>query len=126
MDIEEAKENVKKLLKNANPFTMQPYIYFSIETVLNTMYKSIEESAYYRDLVKLKRKEKEQLKKSLKGQIKKKDLIINEMAKFIAGLDTDEEICKNIQCTDGENKRHKNCSDCIIEYFTNKAENVGE
>ena len=39
MDIEEAKENVKKLLKNANPFTMQPYIYFSIETVLNELEK---------------------------------------------------------------------------------------
>lgn len=59
-------------------------------------------------------------------ELEKKDKVINEMANFIAGLDTDEEICKNIQCTDGENKRYKNCSDCIIEYFTNKAENVGE
>lgn len=51
-----------------------------------------------------------------------KDKIIEEMAKYIASLDTDEDICKNIQCTDGVNKFHKNCSECIKEYFTKKVE----
>lgn len=49
------------------------------EMLLNLIYKSIEESAYYRDLVKLERKEKQHLKKSLKGQIAVKDTEINKL-----------------------------------------------
>lgn len=126
MDIEEAKMRCNKIIndnnevirearKNGDINTMQLTASLdndsiAIETVLNTMYKSIEEAAYYKDLVKLERKEKEQLKKSLKGQIKKKDLIINKMAKHMAG---------------GNSITHATVEQ-IIEYFTNKAENVGE
>ena len=42
------------------------------------------------------------------SELEKKEAIINEISKFIANLDTDEYICKNIQCTDGVNKLHKN------------------
>ena len=55
----------------------------AIEEVLNAMYKSIEESAYYKDLVKLEKKEKQQLKKSLKGQIAAKDTEINKLNNVI-------------------------------------------
>ncbi len=45
MSEEEKKaiEQVKKLLENANPFTMQPYIYFSLEKVLNIIEKQNKE-----------------------------------------------------------------------------------
>lgn len=41
MSEEEKKaiEQVKKLLENASPFTMSPYIYFSLEKVLNLIEK---------------------------------------------------------------------------------------
>lgn len=104
MDIEKTIEKIKRQItigeceKNIGI----PVYISDLKTVLNTMYKSIEEVAYYRDLVKLERKEKEQLKKSLKGQIKKKDKVINEMAKEIASynryeagaLDEKEEVIK--------------------------------
>lgn len=121
MDIEKSKERCKELIKEAHAGWIGISNQIAIETVLNTMYKAIEESAYYRDLVKLERKEKEQLKKSLKGQIKKKDLIINEMAKFIAGLDIDELICKDREHCTGDYE-YETCEECIKEYFTKKVE----
>ncbi len=51
----------------------------------------------------------------------KKDKIIDEMATFIAGLDIDEDICKNINhCTADD--LYTNCEECIIDYFTKKVE----
>lgn len=51
-----------------------------------------------------------------------KEQVIDEIAKFIANLDIDEDICKNIQCTNKLNKLQKNCSECIKQYFTKKVE----
>lgn len=118
MDIEKTIEKIKRQItigeceKNIGI----PVYISDLKTVLNTMYKAIEESAYYKDLVKLERKEKEQLKKSLKGQIKKKDLIINEMAKYIGEEDTTETFCGEKTMCD------EDCAKCIIEYFTKKVE----
>lgn len=53
------------------------------EEAIKVIYKLVEESAYYRDLVKLERKEKEHLKKSLKGQIAVKDTEINKLNNVI-------------------------------------------
>lgn len=123
MDIEKTIEKIKRQItigeceKNIGI----PVYISDLKAVLNTMYKAIEESAYYKDLVKLERKEKEQLKKSLKRQIKKKDLIINKMAKFIAGLDIDELICKDIENCTGDYE-YETCEECIKEYFTKKVE----
>lgn len=36
---EKAIKEVKKILENANPFTMPPHIYFSLETTLNLIEK---------------------------------------------------------------------------------------
>ena len=115
MDIEKTIEKIKRQItigeceKNIGI----PVYISDLKTVLNTMYKSIEEVAYYRDLVKLERKEKEQLKKSLKGQIKKKDKVINEMAKEIYEDDNifGFGIFKDI-----------NTPEKIKEYFTKKVE----
>lgn len=81
MTLEEAINICKEIIKT-NMFNRNTDAE-AIEEVLNTMYKSIEDSAYYRDLVKLERKEKEQLKKSLKGQIAVKDTEINKLNNVI-------------------------------------------
>lgn len=54
-------------------------------------------------------------------ELKKKDLIINEMAKFIAGLDIDELICKDREHCTGDYE-YETCEECIKEYFTKKVE----
>ena len=54
----------------------------------------------------------------------KKDLIINEMAEYISGLDVDEDICKNIDCDENTNiyTGDINCKQCIKQYFERKIE----
>ena len=63
------------------------------EEAIKVIYKLVEESVYYRDLIKLERKSRENLKKSLKGQIAVKDTEINKlnnvidrMAEFIVSM----------------------------------------
>ena len=70
--------------------------------------------------------------KAVLNELEKKDKVINEMSNFINTMsnelvaetgDNNLEFCKTKICIDnGE----IDCKDCIIEYFTNKAENVGE
>lgn len=53
-------------------------------------------------------------------ELEKKDKVINEMAECIG---------QDIRCVRPEiecNKMTHDCRECIKEYFTNKAENVGE
>lgn len=66
------------------------------------------------------------------ADLEKKEAVINEMSNFINIMsnelvaetgDNNLEFCKTQKCIDnGE----IDCKDCIKEYFTNKAENVGE
>ena len=66
------------------------------------------------------------------SELEKKEAIINEMARYIDKI-TEEiarekgvenfEFCDN-KCTDKD--EYIDCKDCIKEYFTNKADNVGE
>ena len=86
-----------------------------IQAVLNELEKKQEE-------VKLKREAIVEYQEWVIEQ----DKIINEMAKMINSHDIDENICKNIQCTDGVNRIYKNCKECIKEYFTNKVEKEGK
>lgn len=62
-------------------------------------------------------------------ELEKKDKVINEMAEMINNHDIEEDVCKQM----GKNRHcndfivsERNCINCIKEYFTNKAENVGE
>ena len=58
----------------------------------------------------------------LKHELKKKDAVIDEMAKFLAQTDIDEAICKDIEyCTADD--EYTNCYKCIKEYFYKKAQN---
>lgn len=56
------------------------------------------------------------------SELEKKDEIINLMAKYIAGLDIDEDICKNIDCDNNTNAEtgEIDCNNCVIDYFTKK------
>ena len=139
MDIEEAKDLLSKLTKDNISLTFQDEIE-AIETVLNELEKkdkvienlkkqipSIANGTYIGDCEGLLKLEQE---------IIKRDKVINEMAttlssvctgidviieqfnkKYCEFINSDEDCCW---------KTDKECSDCIKEYFTNKAENVGE
>lgn len=128
------------------------YLIQAIETVLNELEKKDKEIEHQiekrnnqkEELAILNEKQKEFNKltntlKSYKGQFKrqqneleKKDKVINEMSDFINEMSNELiaetgannlEFCKTKKCIDnGE----IDCKDCIKEYFTNKAENVGE
>lgn len=41
------------------------------------------------------------------------------MAEYIAKLDIDEDICKYINCGEGDKEREE-CIECVINYFKNK------
>ena len=110
MDIDEAIAICKNEITN----TYAENKAIAIDTILNTMYRAIEESAYYRDLVRLARKEKQQLKKSLKGQINKQNKIINLMAEELAGL--------TIWNNEKEEPLILMDKQEVIDYFTNKVE----
>lgn len=139
MNIEEATEILKK--ECTNTYSEQKAI--AIETVLNTMYKLIEESAYYRDLVKLERKEKEQLKKSLKGQIAKKDkqiklledqkqYVIDEYSETIAAQSKQIDLMAKEMYLElpvefyKERKIEPQTIKAIIEYFKKKVDEENE
>lgn len=99
MDIEIAKEKLKVI---------------DIKFFLNGM---IEQSNYIVD----KADEINIAIETVLSELEKKDRIIKEMAKFIAGLDIDELICKDREhCTGGY--EYETCEECIKEYFTKKAE----
>ena len=109
MDIEEAKEYIKMIIRKQEiPDSAKAlgYVYATeaIETVLS--------------------------------ELEKKDKIINEMATTLSSVCTgievirkqfEENYCEFMNSDeDCCWKADKECSDCIKEYFTNKAENVGE
>lgn len=71
------------------------------------------------------RKKYRQIKKTLKGQIRKSNAVIDEMAKFLAQTDIDEAICKDIEyCTADD--EYTNCYKCIKEYFYKKVQSNKE
>ena len=96
MDIEEARE----IIDNMSEQELNDFIFFALQEV-----------------------EKENQK--LKTELEKKEAIINEMAKFIAGLDIDELICKDREHCTGDYE-YETCEECIKEYFTKKAEKEGK
>lgn len=101
MNIEEAKEMLIKLTKDNISLAFQDEIE-AIDTVLNEL------------------EEQTNANKELNKEVCTYLDMIKEMAEYIAGLDVDEDICKNIEhCAD----ERKLCSECIKEYFYKKIEN---
>lgn len=123
---EEAIEQVKRLLENANPFTMPPYIYFSLEKVVNLIKKQQKEieNSYWKGYIDKQNESMEICKqcKYIKNN-KIKDKMIDDMAEFI---DTRLDNCLlnylNIDeaCENYSEPNRKTCKDCIKEYFRKK------
>ncbi len=54
--------------------------------------------------------------KKYQAELERKDKVINEMAEYIASLDIDEDICKNIECGEEYEEINK-CVECVIKFF---------
>ena len=97
-----------------------------IETVLNILKEKDKEIEFQKDINKIEKDRHKKTEKSLKGQISKKDKIIDLMAKSIelqqyANIDTTnlDLICEEFKC----NKKCKLVKEeCIKQYFAGLAE----
>ena len=52
----------------------------------------------------------------LETKLEEKDKTINTMAEYIASRDIDEDICKYINCGEGDKEREE-CVECVIDFF---------
>lgn len=52
----------------------------------------------------------------LETKLEEKDKTINAMAEYIASRDIDEDICKYINCGEGDKEREE-CVECVIDFF---------
>ena len=97
-----------------------------IETVLNMLKEKDKEIEFQKDINNREKNRHKKTEKSLKGQISKKDKIIDLMAKSIelqqyANIDTTnlDLICNKLKC----NKKCKLVKEeCIKQYFERKSE----
>lgn len=120
-------EKEKKAIKSMKEFAYTIHGTLSIkeaQTVLNLLEKKDKEIQFQKEINKTEQNRHKQTEKSLKGQLQKKDMIIDLMAEYIDGLDIDEDICsKNTFNPELCNEEYSNCKDCIKQYFERKVEN---
>lgn len=94
-----------------------------LQTEVNRLKEKNEElKGQYAEYVKLTCNEvakNSELNSESNSAIKEKNKIINAMSKYIAKLDIDEDICKYINCGEGDKEREE-CIECVIKYFKNK------
>lgn len=95
----------------------------AIETVLNLLEKKDKEIQFQKEINKTEQNRHKQTEKSLKGQLHKKDKIIDEMATYIATLDIEEDICEKTKNEHCDKMNFGECEDCIKQYFERKVEN---
>jgi hypothetical protein len=105
LDEEEIEEN--KLINN------------SVDTVLNLIQKQEKEIKFQKDINIMEHKRHKQTEKSLKGQIKKKDKIIEEMVDELT-CDEFDNCCGN--CNFECEKDYDQLSICIKQYFEREVE----
>lgn len=104
----------------------------AIETVLSMLKEKDEQIEEYRKIGLRTYKQQVQTKKSLKGIINNQNKIIDLMAETISFIDIrtmqrqiKEQYCDYIKSdVDCCWKTDKNCTDCIKEYFKNKAKEL--
>lgn len=102
MDIKEALEKLQKREKTDLISLIRKFKKEGIETFAITKLEIIE---------------------TVLAELEKKDKIINEMAKYIARIDIEEDICmNNLANTELCNEECSNCVECIKEYFKKKVE----
>ena len=131
--IELAKDEINQNDKNITA-TLDLTDLKSLETVLSKKKKKNEQIEEYRKIGLRTHKQQVQTKKSLKGIINNQKKIIDLMAETINFIDIDiktiqrqikEQYCDYIKSdVDCCWKTDKNCTDCIKEYFKNKAKEL--
>ena len=103
-----------------------PIPYKEYEIILNMLKAKDKEIQFQKDINKTEKDRHKQAEKSMKGQIEKKDKMIDLMAEWISErclyIDNYGNSCEIIQ--DSCNKRN-NCKDCIKQYFERIATNDG-
>lgn len=95
---------------------------FVINLIEKLQKENEELKGQYAEYVKLTCNEvakNSELNSESNSAIKEKNKIINAMSKYIAKLDIDEDICKYINCGEGDKEREK-CVECITKYFKKK------
>lgn len=125
-DEEKAIEVLKRVLM-ANRFdgifTSIDIIIEAIDIVLNLIKKQQEEIGFYKSIIKTEKKKYKNTKKSLKGQLQKKDKIINEMVKHILNSAiVDDTVCGVKFCEEENDCSEEKMKKCTIDYFTKKVE----
>ncbi len=131
--IELAKDEINQNDKNITA-TLDLTDLKSLETVLSMLKEKNEQIEEYRKIGLRTHKQQVQTKKSLKGIINNQNKIIDLMAETINFIDIDiktiqrqikEQYCDYIKSdVDCCWKTDKNCTDCIKEYFKNKAKEL--
>lgn len=100
----EAIERLKTMKENIDNKYLKTRNSVAIETVLNLL-------------------------QTQQAEIEKKDKVIDEMAKYIASLDIEEDICVNTgRLGECDSMAFGECENCLKQYFENKVTdtNVGE
>lgn len=121
-----AVEFVKKRTKELKKYAKRENELVYDDIILNLIEKLQKENeelkGQYAEYVKLTCNEvakNSELNSESNSAIKEKNKIINAMSKYIAKLDIDEDICKYINCGEGDKEREK-CVECITKYFKKK------
>lgn len=136
MNEEEAIEMHKELKKYKEIIgNIEPNFNTNLENwtiTINLDYYNCLEEYIRRILDELEQKDKEinkteqdrhkKTEKSLKGQLEKKEKMIDEMATYIATLDIEEDICEKTKNEHCDKMNFGECEDCIKQYFERKVE----
>jgi hypothetical protein len=123
MNEEEKKaiERCKELIKATHSCWIGLSNQKAIKTVLNILEKKDKEIQYQKEINKTEQNRHKQTEKSLKGQLQKKDKIIDLMVEEFKKIFSEGEPCDldhEMEC-----KKYKECKDCIKQYFERKVEN---
>lgn len=120
------EEEKKEFLRTKEKYAQTWLDNFDMDFLINLVEKLQKENeelkGQYAEYVKLTCNEvakNSELNSESNSAIKEKNKIINAMSKYIAKLDIDEDICKYINCGEGDKEREK-CVECITKYFKKK------
>ena len=109
MNIEEAEKYIRMMLRdNEIPDGAKTISYVYAKEAIQTLLKENKQLIH-----KIK---------TYRGMVKKQGRAISKMAEYMTTLNIDKEVCRNIQCTDGTKRIYKTCKECVVEYFTKRAE----
>ena len=117
-------EEIKETINNMSEQELNEYIFFALKEMTKKCEKQQAEIRQYEKTLQDQIIKGCEIELALKEVIKKKDKIIDEMAKYISETDIEEDICmKNVANTELCNEEYSNCIECIKKYFERMIEN---